>query len=160
MIFRHRNTNRGTVQVADIIAAYRVAFNITWWRLALSTVATALGIGGIFRFADASYKEIDDAGEQRFFALLAKDKTDLEQYVEGDFDCDDFVFRLYGEIHKDLELAAMPIKITWVSWETPEGRRGHATITYCKNGVVKVAEPQDDAIYEVPIHWRLDMLCG
>ena len=160
MNFRHRQTNRGTVSAADIIAAYQQAFNISWWRMLLSTVATILGIGGIFRLADASYREIDDAGEQRFFMLLEKDKTDLEQYVVGDFDCDDFTFRLYGEIHKDLEFAAMPIYITWVSWDTPDGRTGHAAISYYKDGVVKIVEPQNDDIYSVPIHWRLDMLCG
>ena len=360
--FKRRQPNRGKVQAADIIATYREAFNIPWWRMLLSSLATLLGIGGIFRLADASYREITDAGELRFFMLLEKDKTDLEHYVVGDFDCevptetayalglffadgscglrdgkyagawwrivgwkmdcleraqraleiqypqmefpirlyddyragsetnygprkktlyclevapqerhndssrgkfiegfrattydqysnkkvpagilespaiskkafldgvfdgdgtllkryrdggrischgvmqtmeiidlmhdcgwkfnfgrdngdenyyiifnrkyeklslapacDDFAFRLYGEIHKDPELAAMPFKITWVSWETPDGRVGHAVISYPKNGVVKVVEPQNDDIYSVPIHWRLDMLCG
>ena len=176
---RFRNTDRGTIQAAEIIAAYQEAFNIPWWRLLLSTLATALGIGGIFRLADASYREMTDAGEQRLFALLEKDKTDLEHYVAEDFDCDDFTFRLMGAIHTDPELCAMPIFITWVSWLTAGSwvgrlwqrfkrfvtgdRAGHAVLSYYKTGIVcivKIAEPQNDGIYPVPESWRLDLLCG
>jgi hypothetical protein len=175
-MIKHRNTVRGTVNAADIIVAYQQAFNISEWRLLLSTLATALGVGGIFRLADASYLEMTDEDEQRLFDFLKKDKTDSEQYIAEDFDCDDFEFRLHGELHKDLDFAAMPIFITWVSWEITgswlkrvwsrlkffvAGQRvGHAVMSYYKDGKVKITEPQNDAVYNVPPDWSLDLLCG
>lgn len=173
---RRRQKVRGAVNVADILTAYQEAFNIPWWRMLLSTLATTLGIGGIFRLADASYREMTDEDEQRFFEFLKKDKTDQEQYVAEDFDCDDFEFRLHGEVHKDLAFAAMPIFITWVSWEVTGNwfkrawtrlkyfvtgaRAGHAVKSYYKGGIVKIVEPQNDDVYYVPTNWRLDLLCG
>ena len=175
-MIRYRNKARGTVDATEIITAYQEAFNISWWSLLLSTIAQFLGIGGIFRLADASYREMTEADEQHFLIFLESDKTDLEKYVAEDFDCDDFTFRLYGELHKDPELAAMPIFITWVSWETPGSwfkrawarlkafvtgqRAGHAVLSYYKGAIVKYVEPQNDGIYSIPERWRLDLLCG
>ena len=160
MEYRYRETIRGSVDVADILTAYTKAFHISQWRLILSTIAMALGVGGIFRLADASYREMTDEDEQRFFEFLKKDKTDLEKYIAEDFDCDDFEFRLHGEVHKDPAFAAMPIFITWVSWNTEQGRVGHAVKSYYKDGIVKIVEPQNDRIFDVPESWQLDMLCG
>ena len=70
--------------------------------------------------------------------------------------CDDFAFRLMGVFHQDLRTAAMPIFITWVSM--PEG--GHAVLSYYKHGQVKIIEPQNDDIYDVPKEWGLMLLCG
>lgn len=160
MHFSYRKTDRGIVLAPEIIEAYRKAFNIPWWRMLLSSLATIFGIGGIFRLADASYQEMTNEDEQYFLAFLEKDKTDLEKYVDSDFDCDDFEFRLMGEVHKDPKLVAKPIYITWVSWETPQGRVGHAVKSYYKDGQIKIVEPQNDDIYNVPPAWRLDLLCG
>jgi len=157
---RYRQTDRGTVQAADIIAAYQAAFNIPWWRLLLSTLATALRVGGIFQLADASYREMTDDEERRLYGFLEQDKTNLEYYVDGDFDCDDFGFRLHGALHIDLAFAAMPIFITWVSWETSEGTVGHAVLTYYKAGKIKYIEPQNDIIKPIPEDWQLNLLCG
>ena len=123
----------------------------------LSTLATIFGIGGIFRLADATYREIDEGALGRF---LEKDKTDLEQWVAEDFDCDDHEFRLHGAVHTDRYLAAMPIFITWVSWIQDGQRVGHAVMSYYNDGVVKIVEPQNDDIYSVPSKYRLDLLCG
>ena len=172
-----RQSVRGTISAAEIIAAYQEAFNIPWWTLALSTLATALGIGGIFRLADEYYAEMD---EEAFEQFLENDKTDLEQYKHLEFDCDDFEFRLHGAVHMDRYLAAMPIFITWVSWEIVSSpvkgfwgrvwqrfkhfvagqRAGHAVKSYYCKGEVKIVEPQNDDIYAVPGSWRLDLLCG
>ena len=176
---RPRQTVRGGLSASEVITAYQEAFNIAWWRTIVDLLLRLFGFGGVFQLADASYRELDDDGEQRLLGLLERDKTDLEEYKAEDFDCDDFTFRLMGEIHKDPVLCAMPIFITWVSWLTAGSwigrlwqrfkrfvtgqRAGHAVISYYKTGVVsivKIAEPQNDDIYPVPEGWRLDLLCG
>lgn len=170
---RPRRKVRGTVNVADILTAYQEAFHISPWKLLLDTIARAFGAGSIFQLADQSYAEAD---EGVISEILDKDKTDLEQYKAEDFDCDDFAFRLMGAFHQDLRTAAMPIFITWVSWEVTgswlkrvwtrlksfvTGQRvGHAVLSYYKDGKVNIIEPQNDDIYPVPEGWRLDLLCG
>lgn len=161
MGFRYRDKYRGSVWAAEIIAAYQKAFNIPWWRMLLSTIATALGVGGIFRLADATYERITDEDEQYILAFLEKDKTDLEKYVDTKFDCDDFEARLIGAVHKDPELAAKPIFSTWVEWWEDGVRKGHALLSYVKDGIVKMVEPQDDNVYDVPWKkWQLSLVKG
>lgn len=75
--------------------------------------------------------------------------------------CDDFAFRLMGVFHQDRRTAAMPIFITWVSWDEPDyGLVGHAVLSFYSKGKVYIIEPQTDEVYEVPFYWNLDMICG
>lgn len=154
---RNRNTVRGTISTADIIIAYQEAFRIPLWKLVLDTIARLFGVGSIFQLADQYYQELD---EELLFNFLEQDKTDLEKYVAEDFDCDDFTFRLYGLLHMDLRLAAMPIFITWVSWTKNGQRYGHAVLSYYKDGEVHIIEPQNDEVYSVPKEWSLILVCG
>ena len=152
---RIRNIARGTIPASEIEIAYRKAFNMD----ATSTIGFAPLIRKIvgreespFFFADAYYKEAD---EELIRQILEEDKTDLEQYIEEDLDCDDFAFRLMGVFHQNLRTAAMPIFITWAN--TPAG---HAILSYYYNGEVFIIEPQNDEIYSVPKNWTLILLCG
>jgi len=144
---RYRNTVRGTISSSTIMEAYQRAFGMSWWEFLLASFQ------GVFKFADQYYQEAD---EGMILDILEHDKTDLEKYVAEDFDCDDFTFRLYGVFHTDLRTAAMPIFITWVNM--PQG--GHAVISYFKDGIVKIIEPQNDNVYLVPEEWSLMLLCG
>lgn len=148
---RYRNTVRGSIDSPTIMEAYQRAFGMSWWQFLLANFQ------GVFKFADQYYRELD---EGLLFDILEHDKTDLEKYVAEDFDCDDFTFRLYGLLHMDLRLAAMPIYITWVSWTKDGKRYGHAVISYFKDGIVKIIEPQNDMVYLVPEEWQLNLLCG
>ena len=130
------------VSARTIINAYRKTFGMRIWQG-----------WGIFFFADAYYKEVD---ENAIAAVLAQDKTDAEQYVQEYLDCDDFAFSLMGAFHKNEATSAMPIFITWVL--TSEG--GHAVLSYYKAGKVNIIEPQNDEIYPVPKSWKLLLLCG
>ena len=171
-----RKSVRGTINAADIMAAYQEAFHIPQWKIVLDSIARLLGLGSIFQFADQYYQEAD---EVMLNEILEEDKTDLEQYKAEDFDCDDFAFRLMGVFHQDSRTVAMPIFITWVSWHVAKSRLGrlwenikrfvtgetvgHAVISYYKDGkvnIVKIIEPQNDEIYEVPGDWSLMLLCG
>lgn len=158
--YRYRNTNRGKLTAGEIKQGYIKAFRIPRWRVLLSDVASLLGVGGIFRLADKTYREMTDEDEQRFLEFLETDKTDLEKWVAEDFDCDDFEFRLMGEVHKDKDFAAMPIFITWVRYWKGGRRYGHAVKSYYKDGIVRIVQPQNDWVLDVPGSWRLNMLCG
>lgn len=148
-----RNTVRGSVNAADIITAYKEAFGVSVWALILAAIVRLFSGGGTFQLADMGYAVVNEAV---ILDILTRDKTDLEKYVAEDFDCDDFAFRLMGVFHQDLRTAAMPIFITWVSM--PEG--GHAVISYYNHGQVKIIEPQNDRISDVPKEWGLTLLCG
>jgi len=141
-MIRPRNTTRGTIPGYKIIEAYRRAFCYPWWLF-----------GRAFHLADKYYKEADVA---LILSILSKDRTDLEQYVAEDYDCDDFAFRLMGVFHQNRETAAMPIFITWVL--TPQG--GHAVLSCYVTGRIRIIEPQTDDIFEVPADWKLILLCG
>jgi len=159
-MIQFRRRNRGDLTYQEIKRAYIKAFHIPPWRVVLSDIATLLSVGGIFRFADATYRAMTDQDEQRLFAFLERDETNLERYQHPDFDCDDFEFRLHGALHQDRDFAAMPIFILWVSWALEVGRAGHALGTYYKDGEVKTIEPQNDKVGLPHDYWRLDLLCG
>ena len=152
-MFKYRNTVRGAIPSADIEAAYRKAFGMSeggiWQRL----LQLLFGGTSVFQFADASYKEVN---EGQINMILQADATDKETYEAEGFDCDDFAFMLMGVFHQNTDTAAMPIFITWVSMT--EG--GHAVLSYYKDGEVKIIEPQNDEIYDVPKEWGLMLLCG
>ena len=144
-----------TVTNVEIVQGYIRAFNIPLWKVVLSGVSAYLGVGGMFRLVDRKYRVITDADEERFFELLDKDYTDREKWVTDFFDCDDFTYSLHGTIHKDRAFAAMPFFITHVEWYDEEGDRyGHYVVSYCKDGIVKVVEPQSDLVQLPPEHWR------
>lgn len=157
---RFRTPHRGAITYQEVKRAYIKAFKISRWRVLLSDIATLLRVGGIFRFADATYRQITDADERRLFAFLEEDQTDLQRYKHPDFDCDDYEFRLHGALHHDRDFAAMPIFITWVHWHADGMWYGHAVKTYYKDGVITTIEPQTDYVFVVPAHWRLDLVCG
>lgn len=143
-----RKTVRAGANSAEIVSAYQEAFGMSWWQSLLSMLQ------GVFKMADLNY---DEADEEIIRQILAQDKTDLEKYRAEQFDCDDFAFRLMGVFHQDLRTAAMPIFITWVGM--PDGY-GHAVLSYYKDGLVKIIEPQNDDVYAVPKEWSLILVCG
>lgn len=148
-----RQTVRGKIGAAEVIAAYQRAFDIPSWKLGLDSIARLLGLGSIFQLADQYYQEVD---EDLIRDILLADKTNLEQYQAEDFDCDDFAFRLMGVLHQNRNTAAMPIFITWIKLDDGAG---HALLSYYKDGKVKMIEPQTDVIHIVQ-KWELWLLCG
>lgn len=140
---------------AEIQSAYEKAFNVSlpglWTRLMYAFVGQDWD--SPFEFADAEY---DEADEELIQMIVEADIGEQEEYEAEEFDCDDFAFSLMGTFHKDREAAAFPIFITWVS--TPQG--GHAVLSYYSEGEVKIIEPQNDEIFNVPSDWGLMLLCG
>jgi hypothetical protein len=156
MGIKTRKRARGSVPYWEIKTAYTKAFNIKWYRMILSDIATFLHVGGIFRFADAFYHSADDG---LIAYELEQDHVDKERYKAEDFDCDDFTFSLHGSLHKDLRTAMMPIFVTWVKIK---GKPiGHALLSYYIDDKVFLIEPQtDEVIHPVPAEYQLTLLCG
>lgn len=97
---------------------------------------------------DWDYHLIDKEEMERF---LAEDKTDLAEYVAEYHDCDDFSFRLMGQISvpgwSDL---AFGIVFALV----PGG--GHAVNCFVSNEKeVYLIEPQNDEIFKKPSDWEV-----
>ena len=138
-----RIVDRGTISAQEIIQAYTKQFKVSWWDR----------LRGCFRLADETYKEADP---KKIKATLEANGTDSQKYIEEDFDCDDFSFRLMGVFHQDEDTASMPIFITWVL--TKWG--GHAVLSYYHNGQITIIEPQNDLEFPVPEDWRLMLLIG
>lgn len=148
---RPRETTRGPIPSLEIRRAYQDAFKAPgFWGQIKRAI---LGQTCPFQFADAFYKQADEALIE---AMLFKDTTDLVKYVAEDFDCDDFAFRLMGVFHQDSRTAAMPIFITWVQ----RVDMAHAILSYYTKGEVRLIEPQNDVIFNVPEDWELLLLVG
>ena len=124
---------------------------MSWWQSLLSL------FNGTFKMADAYYHEADEGVIKE---ILEKDRTDHMPYIPEDTDCDDHTFRLMGVFHIDERTRAMPIFITWVDWYEDNQRYGHAVLSYFIGGMVKIIEPQNDFIFNVPNDWTLNLLCG
>ena len=140
-----RKVKQGQISNTEILQAYQAAFGVTWWQTLFGLVD--------FELADQTYVAAD---VEKIEAILAKDMIEQEEYHAEEFDCDDFAFALMGAFHHNRDTAAMPIFITWVN--TPRG--GHAVISYYHEGVVKIIEPQNDKIFDIPKDWSLMMICG
>ena len=105
-------------------------------------------------FADGKY---DDVDESAIMAVVNSDRTDEVPYEAEFFDCDDFSYSLMGALHKDARTARMPVFLTWV--RLADGFY-HAVVSYPIGDGVKIIEPQNDFIFDLPDCWKLNLLCG
>jgi hypothetical protein len=78
--------------------------------------------------------------------FLKDDKTNEYRYISeyrrpaGNFDCEDFSFRLLGQIHS-VEWGALPLCAVWIT-------RGHALNCFIDDKhMVWMIEPQTDEVY-------------
>lgn len=92
-------------------------------------------------------KEIED--------FLAQDPTDKEKYLIEIFDCDDFAFRLMGQLHR-MPYSALAFGIAW------SGVHAYNVIVMDDGGNVWIVEPQSDKLispkeagkeYETELIW-------
>lgn len=99
--------------------------------------------------ADEKYKVAPISEYQRF---VAWDDTDKIKYVSEYYDCDDFSFRLFGNITIP-KWSDLAFGILWVL--LPSGN-GHA-INICvdSNWGVWGIEPQDDNFFKIPQDWKV-----
>jgi len=149
-----KNIGEGEIHYTEIIDAYRAAFGMNWFTYLIALLT------GKFQLENEYYKAIDDEGEELIQMILDADQGDKEEWVLDWYDCGAFTFRLMGVFHQNRETAAMPIYILWAIWKEHGQRVGHAVISYLKDGVVKIIEPQNDEIYMLPFEWLLHLLCG
>jgi len=97
---------------------------------------------------DRDYHLIDEEEMERF---LIEDKTNLAKYVAEYHDCDDFSFRLMGQV-------SIPgwsdIAFGIIFAQTPQG--GHAVNCFVSNEEeVLLIEPQNDKIFKKPLDWKV-----
>lgn len=96
--------------------------------------------------SDIDYNTVTKQELQRF---LKNDKTNYNKYVADVFDCDDFSYRLLGEITIGA-WCDIPFGILWV--DTPNG--GHAVNVFVdKSRSVWIVEPANDNIFKLPDDW-------
>lgn len=94
-----------------------------------------------------SYYSTVSIGELRRF--LADDKTNEYRYVSEFYDCDDFSFRLMGQIHS-VEWGALPFGIMWT--QIPGGNHAVNCFIDCDKKLW-IVEPQNDSVYFLPNDW-------
>jgi len=108
----------------------------------------AFGKEASIYLVDYDYHLVDIDEMEKF---LAEDKTDLAEYVPEYHDCDDFSFRLMGQVSipgwSDLAFGIVFALI-------PGG--GHAINCFVTNyNRVYMMEPQNDEIFELPSDWQV-----
>lgn len=83
-------------------------------------------------------------------SFLKADDTNEYRYVSEYYDCDDFSFRLMGQIHS-VEWGALPFGIVWL---TKENNVNHALNIFIDNEHdMYLIEPQNDVIQVLPTGW-------
>jgi hypothetical protein len=81
--------------------------------------------------------------------FLKDDDTNEYRYVSEYYDCDDFSYRLMGQIH-NVEWGALPFGILWV--KTAQGNHA-VNIFIDEDHIMWVIEPQTDEVYLMPSSW-------
>ena len=113
----------------------------------LSILRSEFGDETAIFLSDTKYKTItkNDLGK-----ILKIDDTDKQRYIPTFYDCDDFSFRLMGQLSIGDE-ASLPFGIIWV--KTPKG--GHALNIFIDDKrEVWLVEPQEDLIFKMPENWK------
>ena len=113
------------------------------------TVLTAeLGDKCAIFLSDSYYETTTKDKLQKFLKL---DNTDQYEYKKEIFDCDDFSYRLVGNLSIP-GWASLPFGILWTY--LPNGS-GHAlNIFIDTDSEVWIVEPQNDNIYKMPKNWK------
>jgi len=106
------------------------------------------GEDAIIYLVDYDYHLID-VGEMRNF--LAEDKTNLAKYVPEYHDCDDFSFRLMGQVSTP---GWSDIAFGIVFAHTPEGEHAVNCFVSATHAVLLI-EPQTDEIMAKPENWQV-----
>ena len=82
--------------------------------------------------------------------FLRQDTTNEYSYIPELYDCDDYSYRLMGQLSIP-GWSALPFGIIWT--QTPRG--GHALNCFIdKERKVWMVEPQNDSIYKIPSNWK------
>jgi len=102
--------------------------------------------------SDANYKTISKEEMMRF---LKEDITDKYLYVSEYYDCDDFSFKLMGEVSNP-DWGCLPFGIIWV--KEPVDTYHALNCFIDKNREMWIIEPQNDRIYKCPKSWVCVMM--
>ena len=114
----------------------------------LSLLRSEFGEDTAIFLSDEKYKSIP---KNEFGKLLKLDDTDKSLYVPIYYDCDDFSFRLMGQLSIGDE-ASLPFGIIWVQTE----KTAHALNVFIDDKEqVWLVEPQNDAIFKKPKKWSV-----
>ena len=105
-------------------------------------------------YGDSIYSTTSIDELRRF---LKDDKTNEYRYISEFYDCDDFSFRLMGQIHC-VEWGALPFGILWTVIQNGTDRSKwvkHAVNCYIdKDLVFWIVEPQTDQVFSTPGNWK------
>lgn len=97
---------------------------------------------------DREYKTTSVIELKRF---LRDDLTDIEKYVDEYFDCEDFSFRLMGNLSNPA-WGSLPFGIMWTQRENDGA---HAVNLFIDNNrEVWIVEPQNDNMFKMPNTWH------
>ena len=97
---------------------------------------------------DRDYKTIPLAELKKY---LRHDDTDRHSYVDEYYDCDDFSFRLMGNLSNS-SWGSLPFGIIWVQTET--GGAHAVNVFIDNNREIWIVEPADDRVFHTPEGWK------
>lgn len=108
----------------------------------------AFGKDASIYLVDYDYYLVDKAEMEKF---LAEDKTNMDEYIPEYHDCDDFSFRLMGQVSVP-GWSGLAFGIVFAL--IPGG--GHAINCFVsEDKKVYIVEPQSDKIFETPKTWQV-----
>jgi len=121
----------------------------------IATVISKIAPTCTILYSDSIYSTTSIDELKRF---LRDDKTNEYRYISEYYDCDDYSFRLMGQIHC-VEWGALPFGIMWVVIMIGTDRKKwkqHAVNCFIdKDNKFWLVEPQTDQITEVPSNYKI-----
>lgn len=112
----------------------------------LTLLRSEFNTGRIY-LSDTVYKTVPKETLRKF---LSKDSTNSFLYTPEFYDCDDFSYRLMGQLSTP-GYGALPFGIIWVM----TSRGGHALNVFVDDQEeIWLIEPQNDKIFKMPKDWK------
>jgi len=113
----------------------------------LTILRSEMGENCKIYLSDKEYKTTILSELKRF---LRQDDTDKYTYISEYLDCDDFSYRLHGQLSIP-EWSSLVFGILWAD----TGTGGHAVNIFMdSNDDIWIVEPQNDKIFPIPDGWK------
>jgi len=114
----------------------------------LTTLRAELGPDCKIYLSDVDYKTTKIDYIKNF---LSSDDTNYYNYIADLYDCDDFSYRLHGQ----LSVPGWGDLTFGIFWAGMPGGGGHAVNIFLdKDREVWLIEPQNDSVYKLPDNWE------
>ena len=120
----------------------------TYTAKTIQDIFLVASVGGVdIELVDDSYLMYREEDYKDFLSIDEIDQRGWSSF----FDCDNFAFILYGEVKRYLPQAAFGVLLAEIS----PGKYHAVNCFINEYSKIKIVEPQDDKIFDIPGSWKI-----